>query len=120
MTEEKSAKVPQYRVILQALQERIRTGAFSFDEPLCTEGSLMAEFGCSRITVRRALEELEGKGLILRKRGIGCFVSRAAYEALGTSAEETALPMHISPVYALLCPAQWKRDKLQAFFERYL
>lgn len=117
MTEERGAKVPQYRVISQALLERIRTGAFSFDEPLCTEGSLMAEFGCSRITVRRALEELEVKGLILRKRGIGCFVSRAAYEALGSSHEETAVPVRSAPAYALLCPAQWKREKLQAFFD---
>lgn len=115
MAEEK--RVPQYRMIERALEERIRTGAFSFDEPLCTEGALMAEFGSSRITVRRALEELENKGYITRKRGIGCFVSRAAYEGLRAGEADGAAKHGQGAVYALLCPQGWKKAAVQALFD---
>ena len=117
MAEEKGVRVPQYRVIEQALQERIRAGAFSFDEPLCTEAALMAEFGSSRITVRRALEELENKGFIMRKRGIGCFVSRTAYESIRTGVAEIPAVGKQPPLYALICPEYWKKTDLQAFFD---
>lgn len=115
MAEEK--RVPQYRLILQALEERIRTGAFSFDEPLCTESTLMAEFGSSRITVRRALEELENKGFITRKRGIGCFVSRKACESLRAGTAEAPLPAEKAPVYALVCPDSLPKAALQSLFD---
>lgn len=117
MTQEKGTRIPQYRIIEQALEERIRTGAFSFDEPLCTESSLMEVFGSSRITVRRALEELEAKGFITRKRGIGCFVSRTAYDALRTSEAEPAAVHRQNAVYALICPENQKRTVAQAFFD---
>ena len=117
MAEEKGLRVPQYRVIEQALEERIRTGAFSFDEPLCTESSLMAEFGSSRITVRRALEELENKGYITRKRGIGCFVSRGAYETMRASEAEPSAVHRQAAVYAFACPETWDSATVQAFFD---
>ena len=117
MAEEKGARVPKFCVIEQALMERIRAGAFSFDEPLCTEAALMQEFGSSRITVRRALEELENKGFITRKRGIGCFVSRTAYESLRTGeAEGPAVSTHPS-VYAFVYPESRKKSDRQAFFD---
>lgn len=117
MTEKKEPRMPQYRIIEQALEERIRTGAFSFDEPLCTESTLMAEFASSRITVRRALEELENKGFITRRRGTGCFVSRTAYEAMRKIEAEPAAVIGQSAVYAFLCPDNWKKPMIQAFFD---
>lgn len=117
MTEKKETRVPQYRIIEQALEERIRTGAFSFDEPLCTESTLMAEFASSRITVRRALEELENKGFITRKRGTGCFVSRTAYESMRKVEAEPASVAGQPAVYAFVCPENWKKAMQQAFFD---
>lgn len=117
MAEDKGARTPQYRVIEQALEERIRAGAFSFDEPLCTESTLMAEFSSSRITVRRALEELENKGYITRKRGIGCFVSRGAYESIRAGETEPSAQHSQAAVYAFACPESWDKATVQAFFD---
>ncbi|MBT2496674.1 GntR family transcriptional regulator [Microbacterium sp. ISL-59] len=45
---------------------------------LPTEDSLIDEYGVSRITVRRALQNLASKGFIVTKRGIGSFVATPA------------------------------------------
>src|SRR5690606_6271443 len=42
---------------------------------LPSEGQLCENFGVSRITVRRALEELVQRRLVVRRRGVGTFVS---------------------------------------------
>lgn len=82
MASKNTKQVPRYLEIMDVLIERIRSGAFSFNEPLCTEASLTEEFSVSRITARHALDELKERGLITRKRGSGCFVIRSAYEHL--------------------------------------
>ena len=64
MDGKQSMKTPLYQAVVDKLMEQIRAGAFSFDEPLCTEARLMEKHGISRITARRALDELESKGLI--------------------------------------------------------
>ena len=104
MNERKTKRIPLYQEVIDGLMEQIRAGAFSFDEPLCTEARLMDQHGISRITARRALDELESKGLIYRKRGIGCFVSRTAYENMNVTAtgELTAEPQ--SKLYAFVFP----------------
>ena len=64
-------------------------GGWDGHEPKLTSkrfARLMEKHGISRITARRALDELESKGLIYRKRGIGCFVSRTAYENMNETA----------------------------------
>lgn len=118
MAVEREKRIPRYREVLDALIERIQTGAFSFDEPLCTEAALMAEFEVSRITARRALDELEERGLITRKRGIGCFVSRAAYEHLNKTAQGPqvcAEPQ--AKLFALIFPNTLPRESMRTAFE---
>ena len=44
---------------------------------LPSEAELCANFGVSRVTVRRALEQIETEGLIFRKKGHGTFVRNA-------------------------------------------
>ena len=63
MNERKTKRIPLYQEVIDGLMEQIRAGAFSFDEPLCTEARLMDQHGISRITARRALDELESNGL---------------------------------------------------------
>jgi GntR family transcriptional regulator, arabinose operon transcriptional repressor len=69
-----------YQVVIDDIMERIRQGRFSFDKPITTESKLMEQYNISRITVRRALAELENKGVLVRKRGVGSFVSQSIYE----------------------------------------
>ena len=82
MNQETESRVPRYQVVMDDLMQSIRTGDYSPDEPFCTEAKLMEKYNISRITVRRALDEMENKGLIFRRRGAGCFVSRSAQDIL--------------------------------------
>ena len=66
---------PKYEIIKEALLARIHAGDFSFDESFCTEKMLSEQHHVSRITAKRAIEDLEQQGILYRKRGVGSFVS---------------------------------------------
>jgi GntR family transcriptional regulator len=63
------------RQIYLLLRERIAGGALSDGAALPSEQMLAAEHAVSRMTVRRALAELEREGLIVRKQGAGTFAT---------------------------------------------
>jgi DNA-binding GntR family transcriptional regulator len=65
---------PQYRAIAAALRARIESGDLQPGEALPSESALTAEYGVARTTVRHALAELEGAGLIEAVHGKGRFV----------------------------------------------
>lgn len=65
---------PLYMQVEQALAARIGDELRPGDR-LPTEGELIAEFGVSRITVRRAVQELAARGLVVTRRGQGTFVT---------------------------------------------
>lgn len=56
------------------LKRKILAGEFQFDERLPAERSIAQQFGCSRGTVRVAMERLEDLKLIERRIGSGTFV----------------------------------------------
>ncbi len=58
------------------LRDRISRGGLPSGQLLPGEQALAAEHSVSRITVRRALAELEREGLIDRRRGAGTFVAQ--------------------------------------------
>lgn len=70
-----SGPIPLYHQLEHALRARIHGGEFAPGALLPTEASLCEGYGVSRITVRRALDALIAQGLIIRRRGIGSFVS---------------------------------------------
>ncbi len=78
-TNEKKDRINLYQKAIDSILEKIDSGDFSFEKPLCTEKQLMKEMGISRITAKRAITELEHKGVLYRKRGVGSFVSRDIY-----------------------------------------
>lgn len=61
--------LPKYHRIYLVLREQLRDGRFAGGLP--GELALMRQFGVARVTVRRALEELAGEGLISREPGRG-------------------------------------------------
>jgi GntR family transcriptional regulator len=63
--------------VLEILSGRIEMGVYSEDSQLPPENALVEEFGVSRATVRRALDILESSGKIIRRHGVGSFVSSA-------------------------------------------
>lgn len=68
-----AADVPLYRQVQDGIEHLIRTNARSKNLPL-TDAYLADHFGVSRITVRRAVNELVDAGLLYRIRGLGTFV----------------------------------------------
>lgn len=68
-----ASRLPLYHKIYMVLRERLEEGAFPAEMPMPSEHELAAEFGVSRITIRRALDELTRGGMIARHRGRGTF-----------------------------------------------
>ena len=66
--------VPLYHQIKEYLAGQIEQGEFATAQPLPTEAQLIEQFSVSRVTVRRALHELEHEGYITRVAGKGTFV----------------------------------------------
>lgn len=89
-------KKPKYEVITDDILTRIRNNDFSYDTVLCTEMQLAEEYGVSRITAKRALTDLEQRGILYRKRGVGSFVARNALNNLGKQPQPTAASKIVS------------------------
>ncbi len=62
---------PLYHQIYVLLREQIVNGAYAAQASLPTEHELMRRFKVSRITAKRALDELAAEGLVQRSRGRG-------------------------------------------------
>jgi GntR family transcriptional regulator len=65
---------PPYRQIAAALRDAIESGALSAGEKLPSEAQLMDHYGVARMTVRQAIQELRGEGLVVAEHGRGVFV----------------------------------------------
>ena len=61
--------------IASALEAEIRSGRLAYGERLQSEQELVRRFAVSRTTVRKGLEELSSKGLIMTRMGVGSFVT---------------------------------------------
>ncbi|ATQ43699.1 histidine utilization repressor [Caulobacter mirabilis] len=65
-----------HKRIRSDIAERILSGDWPPGHRIPFEHELMAQYGCSRMTVNKALTPLAESGLIVRKRRAGSFVSR--------------------------------------------
>ncbi|MCG0891657.1 transcription regulator [Lactiplantibacillus plantarum] len=66
--------VPLYQSMLNDLIRQIESGELVENAKLPSEQKLGEKYDVSRITVRRALAELENKDYIYKKQGQGSFV----------------------------------------------
>ena len=74
---DRSSPVPLYFQVAQHLEHMIESGELPMGTRLENEIDLADQLGLSRQTMRRAIEYLVGRGLLLRKRGIGTQVVQA-------------------------------------------
>jgi DNA-binding GntR family transcriptional regulator len=68
---DRSSPTPLYFQLAQAIEGAISGGALPAGSRLENEILLAQRYGLSRPTVRRAVQELVDKGLLVRKRGVG-------------------------------------------------
>jgi GntR family transcriptional regulator len=63
--------VPLYSQVSTQIEEAIESGALAPGFKLDNEVAFAEQLGLSRPTMRRAIQELVSKGLLVRKRGVG-------------------------------------------------
>lgn len=66
-----------WRDVQEALTAEIRTGRLAPGQRLPTEPALMARFEVGRHSIRRAVAELEARGLVRTRQGSGTYVREA-------------------------------------------
>jgi DNA-binding LacI/PurR family transcriptional regulator len=71
---------PKYQQVLQALHRQIRAGNLKGGDRLPSEAELERTFNASRITVSRALRELQLAGVVERRVGSGTYVAGGTRE----------------------------------------
>jgi GntR family transcriptional regulator len=64
-----------HRQLFVTLRDQIMRGVYAPEAMIPNEEALCAQFGVSRITVRRAIADLETHGLLEKRHGRGTFVS---------------------------------------------
>jgi GntR family transcriptional regulator, arabinose operon transcriptional repressor len=66
----------KHRQVFEIMRSRIESGNYQPGDRIPSEALLIEEFGVSRPTVARALQDLERRGLVTRRRGAGTYVSQ--------------------------------------------
>ena len=69
------APLAPYARVKKYLKEGLAAGRWTPGELMPSETELVAEFGVSRMTVNRALRELQAEGLVDRSQGVGTFAA---------------------------------------------
>ncbi len=72
--------VPLHQQVYSALKADLEIGRWKTGERMPTERALAEQFGCSLITIRRALNDLVAQRRIVRMRGKGTFVANLPVE----------------------------------------
>lgn len=72
---ETSSDEPKYRMIADSLRESVLAGEYRPGSRLPSETELVRRFGVSRMTIVKAIKELQQAGLVTRRVGSGTYVS---------------------------------------------
>jgi GntR family transcriptional regulator of arabinose operon len=70
----RQAQLPKHRQVFAALRRQIQSGQCKTGDRLPSEAELVRTFGASRITVGRAVRDLQAAGLVERRAGSGTYV----------------------------------------------
>lgn len=76
---DRTGPVPVYFQLASRMESAIRTGAVPTGARVENEVAFGERLGLSRPTVRRAIQDLVDKGLVVRRRGIGTQVVRGTF-----------------------------------------
>lgn len=70
-----TSPTPRYKAIEDFLLERIHGGAYPVNHQIPPEEQLARDFGVSRMTANKAIQNLVQKGYLVRQAGLGTFVT---------------------------------------------
>ena len=66
---------PLYMQIARKLTDDVRAGRYQVDQALPSERTLSELLNVSRVTARKAIDQLVEQGLVVRKRGSGNYIA---------------------------------------------
>ena len=75
MNMHRNSIVPLYQQLADTIRQQIASNELKPGDKMLTEAELSQKFGVSRITVRKAIDQLVEADVVIRKQGIGTFVS---------------------------------------------
>lgn len=68
----------KYEIIARDIEKKILRGEYKADERIPQEYELCEQYDASRITIRKAMDQLVLKGLVAKRRGSGTFVKNVS------------------------------------------
>ena len=71
--------VPLYEQVAEFLKRDIENGVYNATGKIPTEAELAEQYKVSRITIRKAMDNLVGDGLVEKKQGKGTFIRRQKF-----------------------------------------
>ncbi len=69
---------PNLSKFLQKLKRKIRDGLYVSAQKLPSEYDLAKEYNCSRLTIRKAIDDLIRKNILVKRHGKGSYVMSQA------------------------------------------
>jgi GntR family transcriptional regulator len=100
-----ASRIPRYLQVASVLRRRLRDGRWSVGDRIATLEELEREFGVARVTVRQAIDLLQGEGLLQSFQGRGTFVTKAPdndrWIQLATDWDSLIAPIRDSVVHLL-------------------
>ncbi|MFV0338324.1 MAG: substrate-binding domain-containing protein [Chthoniobacterales bacterium] len=112
-----------YKQIRRDLEAQILSGKLPMGAQVPTEKELCDLHGVSRITARKALEDLKKRGIIKRTRGRGSFVDQMPIiqrDGRSAKATEILVAVRIAPSSGSSIPDSWGEQILQRVSQHLL
>jgi GntR family transcriptional regulator, arabinose operon transcriptional repressor len=81
----KSAGLPKYAKVYATLRQALEGGQYRAGDKLPSEAELVRQYGASRITVGRAMRDLQEAGLVERRAGSGTYARAREASSSGMS-----------------------------------
>ncbi|WP_316817336.1 GntR family transcriptional regulator [Pedobacter nyackensis] len=108
-----------YLQIADYAGENILLGKWSLNEKISSVRDLAVELQVNPNTVMRAYEFLQGKGVIMNKRGIGFFVENGAKEKIKSYRKERFLGQELPGFFRNLSLLDISMDEIKKRFEAF-
>lgn len=105
-----------YKQIHRELEEQMLSGKLPLGARIPTEKELCDLYGVSRVTARKALDDLKEEGLIMRTRGCGSFVNKLpaiSKSENSVKATEILVAVRVDPPGVGSIPESWGEQVLQ-------
>ncbi len=75
---------PLYKQLARKLAQDVRDGRYQADQALPSERMLSEQLDVSRVTARKAIDQLVDQGLVVRRRGSGNYIAPRIEQPLST------------------------------------